>query len=206
MNVSYFRKSRFGLSETTENVIKNAKDSGWKILGEAPLPDGLGKMVLLCRTEWVKTLIEKDHNLLGFLPCAISVFMKENNVLIGTGQPAIIKALAKSEDIAGMAAEAEVQVKDLIHKSAGVAELKPAKVKLYSTMTCPYCKMEQSWLEEKKIPHDVVHVDLNQKEAEAMVAKTGQMGVPVTEIQYEGGESEYIIGFDKPRLEQILRV
>jgi hypothetical protein len=39
-----------------------------------------------------------------------------------------------------------------------------------------------------------------------MVRKTGQMGVPVTEIVYDNGEEEYIIGFDKERLSEILEV
>lgn len=64
--------------------------------------------------------------------------------------------------------------------------------------------MEKEWLDSKKIKHDIIFVDLNPAEAQSMVAKTGQMGVPVTEIQYEDGEPEYIIGFDKPRLSQIL--
>ena len=79
-------------------------------------------------------------------------------------------------------------------------------VKLYSTLTCPYCIMEQSWLESKKIQHEVVHVDLNPKEAEYMVEKTGQMGVPVTEIGCKDGKMEYVIGFDQTHLEQILHV
>jgi len=51
-----------------------------------------------------------------------------------------------------------------------------------------------------------VHVDIDQKEAEVMVRKTGQMGVPVTAILFEDGEEEYIVGFDKTKLEQILNV
>ncbi len=79
-------------------------------------------------------------------------------------------------------------------------------VKLYSTLTCPYCKMEKAWLDEKKVNHDVIYVDLNPKEAEKMVAKTGQIGVPVTEIQYENENPVYVIGFDTGKLSQLLGV
>ena len=79
-------------------------------------------------------------------------------------------------------------------------------VKLYSTMSCPYCRMEKAWLDEKKVNHDVIYVDLNPKEAEKMVAKTRQMGVPVTEIQYENANPVYVIGFDPGRLSQLLGV
>ncbi len=83
--------------------------------------------------------------------------------------------------------------------------MKSVSVKLYSTMSCPYCKMEKAWLENEKINHEVVYVDLNRSEAMNMIQKTGQMGVPVTEITDENGKIEFVVGFDKPRLEQILK-
>ena len=204
MNFAYFRKSKFSLEKTIENVKKNAEISKWKILGEALLPKNAGKMILICRPEWVETIVKENYNLLGFLPCAITVFKKNNDVLIGTGQPAVIRALAQSGDIAKLASQAEENIKKLIHESAGVEELKPKNIKLYSTTTCPYCVMEKSWLDSKKVKYDLVYVDLNPKEAEIMVEKTGQMGVPVTEIQYEGSESEFIVGFDKEKIASLL--
>lgn len=84
--------------------------------------------------------------------------------------------------------------------------MKTKKIKLYSTMSCPYCRMEKSWLEENSIDHEVVYVDQNQEEAINMVRKTGQMGVPVTEIETENGESEYIVGFDVQKLSEVLDI
>ena len=84
--------------------------------------------------------------------------------------------------------------------------MKAVSVKLYSTTTCPYCMMEKAWLDEKKVEHNIVYVDHNMKEAMEMVKETGQMGVPVTNIKYDNGEEEYVIGFDKPRLSKILKV
>ena len=150
MNIAYFRKSKHSLEDTIKNVSENAKKAGWKMLGEAELPEKSGKMILICRPEWVKVVLAQDHNLIGFLPCSISVFQKGKDVLVGTGQPAVIKAITQNQDIAALATQAEGEIKDLIHESAGVGELKPTSVKLYSTMSCPYCKMEKSWLEEKK--------------------------------------------------------
>jgi glutaredoxin len=66
--------------------------------------------------------------------------------------------------------------------------------------------MEASWLDSQKIKYEHTLVDLNQEAGEEMVRKTGQMGVPVTEIVYDNGEEEYIIGFDKERLSEILQV
>jgi hypothetical protein len=35
------------------------------------------------------------------------------------------------------------------------------------------------------------------------VQQTGQMGVPVTEVQYDNGDAEFIVGFDKAQLSSI---
>ena len=205
MNFAYFRKSNYSLEKTIAKV-KELSQKNWKILGEVNLPNDQGTMVLICKPEWLGKVVKANHQLLGFLPCSITIFKKGHNVLVGTGQPAVIKALAQSIDIVELATQAEVEIKDLIHQAAGVEELKPSGVKLYSTTSCPYCKMEKVWLDEKKVSHEVVYVDLNTDEAQKMVEKTGQMGVPVTEIEFEEGEPQYIIGFDKPTLSQLLGV
>jgi len=83
--------------------------------------------------------------------------------------------------------------------------MKVKKVKLYSTISCPYCKMEKAWLEGNGVEHEVSYVDQNQEEAIKMVKATGQMGVPVTEISYEEGKPEYIVGFDIHKLSEILK-
>jgi glutaredoxin 3 len=83
--------------------------------------------------------------------------------------------------------------------------MKPTNVKVYSTTTCPYCIMEKKWLESEKIKHEIIYVDQNMEEAQKMVNKTGQMGVPVTEITYENGKEEFVIGFDQHRLSHILK-
>lgn len=84
--------------------------------------------------------------------------------------------------------------------------MKIKKVKVYSTATCPYCRMEKAWLEGNKVEHEVVYVDKDQNEAINMVRKTGQMGVPVTEIELDEGNLEFIIGFDTPRLSEVLGI
>jgi glutaredoxin len=80
------------------------------------------------------------------------------------------------------------------------------KIKLYVTTTCPYCKMEASWLDIQKIRYEYTLVDLNPTAGYEIVRKTGQIGVPVTEIVYDDGKEEYIVGFDKERLSEILGV
>jgi glutaredoxin len=79
------------------------------------------------------------------------------------------------------------------------------KVKVYSTLSCPYCIMEKQWLDNNKISHEVVYVDLDQNAARKMVEETGQMGVPVTEIQTDS-KKEFVIGFDTSRLSSLLGI
>ena len=73
-------------------------------------------------------------------------------------------------------------------------------IKVYSTPTCPYCKMAKSFLTEKNIDFTDVDVSTDQKAAEEMVEKTGQMGVPVLDI-----DGEIIIGFDRDAIEAAIK-
>jgi glutaredoxin 3 len=66
-----------------------------------------------------------------------------------------------------------------------------AEVRLYSTPTCPYCRMAKDFLEEQKVEVEVVDVSENAEAAREMVDKSGQMGVPVMEV-----ENTVIVGFD----------
>lgn len=206
MNIAYFRKSIYDRNKTVENVKQQAKKLGLTVLGTAELPAGNGIILQVCNPDWMGNLIASDANLIGLLPCSIAVINQKADVMVGVGSPTVLGSVSQNPAIAQIASQAEEKLKELIHKSAGVGPLKPTGIKLYSTTTCPYCKMEASWLDEKKVKYEEVHVDLNQKEAEAMVQKTGQMGVPVTAIQYEGGEEEYIVGFDRQRLSAILEI
>ena len=206
MSIAYFRKSKYSFNETIENFKNEIKKGDWKLIGDFPIIDKQVQIISICKPEWVKELVEKDYKLLTLLPCTVIIFKKDNDTFIGTGQPTIIKALTKDEGISALASQAEEMIQDLIHKSAGIEKLKPSRIKLYSTMSCPYCKMEHTFLTQHNIEHEVTYVDLNPQEAENLVKKTGQMGVPVTEIQYDQADSEFIVGFDKERLSQILGI
>ena len=77
------------------------------------------------------------------------------------------------------------------------------KVKIYTTTTCPYCKMEKEYLDLKNIKYENVFVDQNPDQAEAMVKISGQMGVPFTVIT-DGDKQTTILGFDKEKINQAL--
>ena len=74
-----------------------------------------------------------------------------------------------------------------------------AKIKVYSTRSCPYCVKAKEFLKENKIEFEDIDVSSDQEAAREMVEKSGQMGVPVIEI----GE-KIIVGFDKEALKKEL--
>lgn len=75
------------------------------------------------------------------------------------------------------------------------------KVKIYSTPTCVWCHKAKEFLQESKIPFEDINVAADQKAAQDMFSKSGQMGVPVIDV---GGE--IIVGFDKNRLKKALKL
>ena len=72
-------------------------------------------------------------------------------------------------------------------------------VVVYSTPTCPYCIRAKQFLAENKIAFENYDVAADQEKADEMVKKSGQMGVPVIDI-----DGEMIVGFDKERIRSIL--
>lgn len=80
------------------------------------------------------------------------------------------------------------------------------KVLIYSTKTCPFCKMEKEYLTSKGVAFENIFVDDDEKKAQEMIDKSGQMGVPVTVITGDDGKEEVLVGFDKEKLNLALGV
>ncbi|UCD86156.1 MAG: glutathione S-transferase N-terminal domain-containing protein [Deltaproteobacteria bacterium] len=72
-------------------------------------------------------------------------------------------------------------------------------VKVYTTSTCPYCTMVKNFLKEKNITFEEADVGRDRTAAKEMVDKSGQMGVPVVDI-----EGKIIVGFDKEAISREL--
>ncbi len=79
-------------------------------------------------------------------------------------------------------------------------------VKIYTTTTCPYCKMEKEYLDSKGIKYENIFVDQDAKAAEDMVKESGQMGVPFTVIVDDRGKKTELLGFNKEKLNQALGI
>ncbi len=76
-----------------------------------------------------------------------------------------------------------------------------AKVTIYTTPTCVYCKMSKAFFAENKISYEEKNVLEDEKAREEMVQKSGQLGVPVIDV-----DGQIIVGFDKEVLTDLLHL
>ncbi|OZI13653.1 NrdH-redoxin [Bacillaceae bacterium SAS-127] len=74
------------------------------------------------------------------------------------------------------------------------------KVTVYSTNTCPYCTMMKNFLNEQGISYKEVNVQQDQQAAQKLVATTGQMGVPQTEVN-----GQWVLGYDPQAIMSLLK-
>jgi len=74
-------------------------------------------------------------------------------------------------------------------------------VKVYSTPTCPWCKKTKEFLKENKIKFEEIDVSNDEKASKEMIEKSGQMGVPVTDVN-----GTIIVGFNESKLKSALKI
>lgn len=72
-------------------------------------------------------------------------------------------------------------------------------VKVYSTPSCPYCRKAKEYLDELSVDYENVNVAVDKDAAQKMVELSGQMGVPVIDV-----DGKVIVGFDKNALSEAL--
>ena len=72
-------------------------------------------------------------------------------------------------------------------------------VSIYTTPSCSYCSLAKSYLSQQGISYSEYNVASDTRRAEEMVKKSGQMGVPVLDIN-----GRIIVGFNKPEIERAL--
>lgn len=75
------------------------------------------------------------------------------------------------------------------------------KVKVYSTPTCPYCTRAKDFLKQNNINFENIDISADQSKAQEMIDISGQMGVPVIDI-----DGEIIVGFDKEKIQKTLGI
>lgn len=75
------------------------------------------------------------------------------------------------------------------------------KVIIFTTPTCSFCRLAKQYFNEKRVRYTEVDVSRDQRAAQDMMRRTGQMGVPVIMIN-----NRSIVGFDKPKINQLLGI
>ncbi len=77
----------------------------------------------------------------------------------------------------------------------------PNQVKVYSTPTCPWCHKAKQFLKDNNVVFDDLDVASNRAYRDEMVKKTGQLAVPVIEI-----DGETRVGYDENWIKQKLQL
>ena len=78
-------------------------------------------------------------------------------------------------------------------------EGRPHRVIVFTTPTCPWCTRAKSYLRSRGVKFREVDVARDQAAARDLVRRTGQMGVPVVEI-----DGRPIVGFDQAKIDSLL--
>lgn len=79
--------------------------------------------------------------------------------------------------------------------------VKSKRVTVYSTPTCSWCNTLKTWLRKQGIAFIDIDISKNEQLAEELVRKSGQQGVPQTEIN-----GEMVVGFNQNRLKELLEI
>lgn len=80
-------------------------------------------------------------------------------------------------------------------------KINEARVRVFSTPSCPYCFTLKGFLKEHQISFEDIDVAQDEKAREEMIKKSGKMEVPVVEIG-----SEIVAGFDKEKICKLLNI
>ncbi|NMC47594.1 MAG: NrdH-redoxin [Chloroflexi bacterium] len=78
---------------------------------------------------------------------------------------------------------------------------KQARVIVFSTPTCSYCRMAKNYFRQNGIRFRDVDVTRDPAAARDMVRRSGQSGVPVIDIN-----GHIVVGFDQPKIKQLLNL
>ncbi len=119
-----------------------------------------------------------------------SLLLFENNnltsVIKGCNESSFYKALT---DNAVFTAKAKAEGKT------------PRHVTIYSTPACSWCNTLKAWLRKNNVPFTDVDVSRDEKAAQDLVRRTGQQGVPQTDIN-----GQIVVGFNQNRLKELLEI
>jgi len=76
-----------------------------------------------------------------------------------------------------------------------------ANVTIYTTPTCVYCRAAKEFFQENNVQYEEKDVAKDEQARNDMVQKSGQLGVPVIDVN-----GEIVIGFDESKLSELLNI
>jgi len=74
-------------------------------------------------------------------------------------------------------------------------------IKVFSTPSCPFCVTLKNFLKEHNIEFEDIDVSQDKVAQDEMIKKSGQMSVPVIEI-----DSQIVVGFDQGKIKKLLKI
>lgn len=78
--------------------------------------------------------------------------------------------------------------------------IKNHKVIVYSTPNCPYCIYAKTYFKNKGVSFEDIDVSRDRSQGEEMIRKSGQMGVPVIDI-----DGNILVGFQPNEFDKLLK-
>ena len=78
------------------------------------------------------------------------------------------------------------------------------KLTIYTTATCGFCHMLKNYLSAHDIKYEEKHADADPKLAQELYDKSGQLGVPFTIVETDEGKKEGVLGFNRPKFDELL--
>ena len=82
-----------------------------------------------------------------------------------------------------------------------MAKAKILDIKVYTTSTCPWCVKTKDFLKANNFSYKEANVGGDEKSRNEMFEKSGQFGVPVTDVN-----GTIIVGYDREALKKALGI
>ena len=111
---------------------------------------------------------------------------KLQKLIKGCQQPAQLQAILSGKTIISNSGQGNKAQKNVV---------------VYTTPTCSWCTTVKRHFDAHGISYREINVAADAKAAEAMVRKSGQQGVPQTEIN-----GQIVVGFDKTKINSLLGI
>ncbi|MBX4191007.1 glutaredoxin family protein [Candidatus Saccharibacteria bacterium] len=75
-----------------------------------------------------------------------------------------------------------------------------AKVIIYGAEWCPPCHTAKNYIKSRKVTYEYINVDEKPDKGREIAMKTGWTAIPIINIG-----DEYILGFDRPKIDGALQ-